>query len=126
MITKIRHAGIYVNKKYFKETKEFYISLGFEEEICGEECWPFFGEILFSKLKTKTGELLEIVGDEFDHKYEGSHVALQCSSISDIYDSLKNKCIFFIKPMLSPDGSAKVAFCWDPNGHILELVEVLV
>lgn len=53
-----------------------------------------------------------------------SHFALTVQNLDDIYNKLKNNNIKFIsKPTVSPDNKAKVCFCYDPNGVIIELVE---
>ena len=55
-----------------------------------------------------------------------SHVAFAVEDIEALYQRLKKEGIFFIAPpQYSPDGYAKVTFCKDPDGTLIELVEVL-
>jgi lactoylglutathione lyase len=55
-----------------------------------------------------------------------SHVALTVEDLDETYKSLLNSGVFFNNPpQISPDGYAKVAFCQDPDGSYLELVEEL-
>jgi len=55
-----------------------------------------------------------------------SHFALTVDNIDEEYERLKrNGVIFNSPPEISPDGYAKVAFCKDPDGAFIELVEVL-
>jgi len=56
----------------------------------------------------------------------GSHYALTVDNLDEIYEKLSREGIVFIsKPQYSPDGYAKLTFCRDPDGVLIELVEVL-
>ena len=53
-----------------------------------------------------------------------SHPAFTVENIDEEYKRLKEKGIKFISlPQVSPNGKAKVAFCYDPDGVPVELVE---
>ena len=55
-----------------------------------------------------------------------SHVAFTVENVDDIYKKLRGCGVLFNSiPTPSPDGYAKVAFCKDPDGTFIELVEVL-
>ena len=55
-----------------------------------------------------------------------SHVAFTVDNLDDEYERLlKHNIKFNCKPMVSPDGFAKVSFCRDPDGTLIELVEIL-
>ena len=55
-----------------------------------------------------------------------SHVAFSVGDLDKDYKYLKNRGVVFNSlPQLSSDGYAKVAFCRDPDGNFIELVEVL-
>lgn len=55
-----------------------------------------------------------------------SHVAFTVKNLEKEYERLKGFGIFFnSSPQISPDGYAKVTFCKDPDGTLIELVEVL-
>ena len=55
-----------------------------------------------------------------------SHVAFTVSNIDEMYKKLKQSGIKFnAPPQLTPDGYAKVTFCFDPDGTPVELVQVL-
>jgi len=55
-----------------------------------------------------------------------SHFAITVDNIDILYNDLLKKGVFFNSPpQYSPDGCAKVAFCHDPDGILIELVEVL-
>jgi catechol 2,3-dioxygenase-like lactoylglutathione lyase family enzyme len=55
-----------------------------------------------------------------------SHYALSVNDLDSLYENLmKEEISFFYKVQTSPDGNVKIAFCRDPEGNILELVEEL-
>jgi len=55
-----------------------------------------------------------------------SHVAFTVYDLEKCYKILSNKGVKFKSiPQISPDSYAKVAFCEDPDGIPVELVEVL-
>ena len=55
-----------------------------------------------------------------------SHVAFTVSNIDEMYKKLKQSGIKFnAPPQLTPDGYAKVTFCFDPDGTPVELVQVI-
>ena len=55
-----------------------------------------------------------------------SHVAFTVENIDEEYKRLRNENVIFNSlPQYSPDGYAKVAFCKDPDGTSIELVEVI-
>ena len=55
-----------------------------------------------------------------------SHIALTVEKIDAAYKKLQQKGIVFISaPQVSPDRRAKVVFCRDPEGNLVELVEGL-
>ena len=56
-----------------------------------------------------------------------SHIAFTVDNLDYEYKRLKEKGLKFNwGPQISPDGKAKVAFCRDPEGNLIELVEELV
>ena len=55
-----------------------------------------------------------------------SHVAFSVGDLDAVHRRLSQAGVHFnAPPQLSPDGYAKVAFCRDPDGTLVELVEVL-
>tara|TARA_R100001377_G_C3194035_1_gene111780 strand:- start:750 stop:1190 length:441 start_codon:yes stop_codon:yes gene_type:complete len=55
-----------------------------------------------------------------------SHFALTVNQLDRVYSELKEMGLTFIcEPQLSPDGGAKVCFCRDYDGTLIELVEVM-
>ena len=53
-----------------------------------------------------------------------THIALTVDNLDEIYIQLKKLDIKFNhEPQLSPNGKLKVAFCQDPEGNYLELIE---
>ena len=55
-----------------------------------------------------------------------SHPAFTVENLDYEYEKLKEKGVKFnCSPQVSPDGKAKVSFCYDPDGVPVELVEQL-
>jgi len=55
-----------------------------------------------------------------------SHIAFTVDNLDELYSKLVNSGVKFNSlPQVSLDGFAKVAFCQDPEGNFIELVEVL-
>ena len=142
MIEAIRHFGIVVNdldasllfyKKYF----------GFEIEKDAHEKGSFIEQVLAKdgvelrtvKLLSKASEVMvelisflkgNIVERENRINYLGpTHFALTVREIEEKYENMqKNGVDFLSPPLISPDGSVKVAFCQAPEGTYIEMVEL--
>ncbi len=55
-----------------------------------------------------------------------THFALTVKNIEKLYVQMRKENIEFVnKPIITLDKKAKVAFCKDPNGCFIELVELL-
>lgn len=88
------------------------------------------------KLSAQDGSLVELLffhshlpeaGHERTLYGKGiSHIAFTVSNVETEYEKLEKMGVPFISPpQVSPDGYARVAFCKDPDGNFIELVEVL-
>jgi len=87
------------------------------------------------KMKADDGNLIELLcfkshlGKPKDRNITEigcSHVAFTVDNIDELYNKLTKKGVVFnSSPRISPDSYAKVAFCKDPDGTFIELVEVL-
>lgn len=129
MIKNIRHFGIYVKPDKFDKSKQFYLDLGLEVIYEKKEDW---GDPLdtLNVVKFKIEDtIFEVIGTDnpylmYQYDYN-SHVAFSVDNLEEVYNKLKDKTNFYVKPRLSPDKNNKVAFCVDPNDFIIELVEEL-
>lgn len=85
------------------------------------------------KMSADDGSLVEILYYE-SHQREPmikdicdtgcSHIAFTVENIDQEYKKLRDKGIRFnCIPQISRDGKVKVAFCRDPEGNLIELVE---
>lgn len=55
-----------------------------------------------------------------------THTAFQVDRLVDMYENMKNKGVSFIHdPATNPDKTAKVCFCYDFEGNLVELVQLL-
>lgn len=138
----IRHTGIVVSdmerslKFYrdllgFKEIKRMEESGGYIDTVLGGQKI----KVLTVKMSADDGNLIELLsfgplqGGADKKRLDGiglSHIAFTVNDLDKQYRELTKKGIKFNSaPQKSPDGYAKVAFCEDPDGTFLELVEVL-
>ena len=139
----IRHTGIVVS--------DMKRSLPFYRDLLGMEVWADFKDdsdmlqavtdvpganIWMVKLKAADGvsiELLQYLSNPQDVPgtvracdVGCNHVALQVDDIDALYEKLTAEGIrFHAPPTVSSDGRAKVTYCRDPEGVIVELVMIL-
>lgn len=141
-VTNVRHVGIVV--------ANMQRSLWFYRDLLGMQVWADYrdhsdyvraitatpnADIWMVKLRASDGgsiELLQYLSHPQDvpeprraFDVGCNHVALQVNDIDAIYQKLKNAGItFHAPPTISSDGGAKVTYCRDPEGVIVELVEI--
>lgn len=140
-----RHTGLVV-RNLTKELNFYKDVLGFKIVVDTNEDSKFIQSILgvgkpnlrtikMSTRKDGSGGLLELLyfssTTKKHHKMKPeslgfTHIALSVEKIDALYKRmLKNKTRFISPPTTSPTKIAKVAFCFDPEGNMLELVEIL-
>jgi len=137
----IRHFGIVVSD--IEKSLHFYRDLlGFRIKIDALEQGDFIDTILGLKnVKVRTikmfapdGNFIELLsyqshkGRKMENKeifgIGASHVAYTVANLDKEYQRLKEKGVQFIAPpQVSPNKKANVAFCYDPDGVPVELVE---
>jgi lactoylglutathione lyase len=136
----VRHTGIVV--KDLKKSLHFYRDvLGLKVKTEKREKGEFIDKLLsldnvnvkIVKLSARDGNLVELLhyGSHrsnstarcvYDTGY--SHIAFTVDNIDHEYKRLKKEGIRFNSAPLSfPHGKAKVAYCKDPEGNFIELVE---
>ena len=92
------------------------------------------------KLIIPTGGLIELLQYHFppdpavsaagspspSNKLGWSHVALTVTDLSKLYsDLVRNGYTCKSEPLFAPGGKAKILYCHDPDGAVLELIEDL-
>ena len=142
MIKATRHTGLVV--------QDLERSLKFYRDLLGLKVWKRQLEggsyidtvvaipgvqVEWVKLQIPDGSLLELLQyhshpDQVNiHNYPAnrhgcSHIAFTVDNLEAIYQELCHQKIHCNSPpQLSPEGQAKVLYCHDPDGIILELVE---
>jgi len=138
---KIRHTGIVVSD--IDKSLHFYNKLlGFKIVKDMREAGPFVDKILgLSGVSVRTikmdagGSLIELLCFKSHPAHAQpriitslgcTHIALTVDNLDNCFNMLKGESVFFVsEPQVSPDGNAKVAFCKDPDGTFIELVEEL-
>jgi catechol 2,3-dioxygenase-like lactoylglutathione lyase family enzyme len=144
VIKNVRHTGIVVTD--LEEALRFYGDLlGFTVRKRMDESGPYIDNMLglkdvrvtTVKMASPDGQLIELLwfrSHPAPRPASGreasaigvSHIALTVPDLESAYDRLLKAGIAFnAPPQLSPDGYAKVTFCRDPDGSLVELVEVL-
>lgn len=144
MVTKVRHFGVVVSD--VERSLRFYRDLlGLEIVQAAEESGTRIDNMLgLSNVSVKTvkmsaeggGSLVELLEfrshpRHFDPMREicslgPSHLAFTVEDLDALYKRLlRSGVLFNAPPQLSPNGYAKVAFCRDPDGTSIELVEVI-
>ena len=145
MTRAVRHVGIVVKK--IDDLLPFYRDmLGMKMMKRTDEHSPFISRLLALrgcqlvtvKLSADEGKTLIELLEFTSQKDNGNssteltgpgitHIALTVRDLDRLFRNLTKAGVAFISPPLtSPDGQAKVAFCYDPAGNYLELVEELV
>lgn len=139
----IRHTGIVVS--------DMQRSLRFYRDLLGMKVWADFKDnsdmvqavtevpganIWMIKLQAADGvsiELLQYLSNPQDVPEPArscdvgcNHIALQVEDLDKLYEELSSEGIrFHAPPTISSGGEAKTTYCRDPEGVIVELVELL-
>ncbi len=140
----IRHTGITITN--LKKSLNFYGDLlGFKLVKVMEEDGEFIDKIsglrkvkvMTVKMAADDGNLVELLYYHSHPRLLGkkrkistvglSHISFTVGNLNKLYKKLIDKGIKFnCAPQISKDGKAKVTFCRDPEGNLIELVEELV
>ena len=143
-MTQIRHIGITNNLEqalhFYKDLLEFKIYKIAEEN---GECLDNFSalknvEVTTIKMHDSNNNILELLQykshpeKSFNNRARRlseigcSHFALTVSDLDSLYKKLTKEGIKFNHPVqVSPDKKVKIAFCRDPDGTLIEMVEEL-
>ena len=137
----IRHTGIVTSN--IEKSISFYQRLGFAIQKDMMESGAYIDNfsglknvlVRTVKMSLENGDMIELL---YYHSHLEkpnmrrqitqvgcSHVALTVPNLDELYNELKEEVEFNSEPQYSPDGYAKVTFCKDPDGSLVELVEVL-
>ena len=139
----IRHTGIVVS--------DMQASLRFYRDLLGMEVWADFTDdspmvqdvtavpganLWMVKLKAEDGVSIELL-QYLSHPEPVpaprracdvgcNHIALQVDDLDGLHEKLLREGIEFnVAPVVSSEGFAKVTYCRDPEGVLVELVEIL-
>ena len=143
MITKTRHTGIVVRD--LSNAMDFYLGLGFELFLRDIEQGEFIDQVVnlsnakveTAKLRSPCGFLLELlqyhshpesreIKPQPSNQLGCSHISFTVNSIDKTLqkiNSMGGSCPN--RPATSSSGKVKVAYCHDPEGILLEIVEEL-
>jgi catechol 2,3-dioxygenase-like lactoylglutathione lyase family enzyme len=143
MIKNVRHTGIVVRD--LEESAKFYRALGFVDENRAIEEGIFIDTVVglqntkleWIKLKAKDGYLLELlqyhshpIVEKTDKQKPNqlgcSHLAFTVENIDNVCQEVKKLGGAIVNlAALTKDKKVKVAYCYDIEGNLMEIVEVL-
>jgi catechol 2,3-dioxygenase-like lactoylglutathione lyase family enzyme len=143
MINSVRHTGIVVRD--LNRSLKFYCALGFVEHNRATEEGDFIDTVVgfqntkleWVKLKAPDGYLLELlqyhshpeqkkIVKQRSNQLGCSHLALGVDNIEAICEKIKEIGGDIVNPpALTIDKQVKVAYCYDNEGNLMEIVEVL-
>ena len=143
MISKLRHTGIVVRN--LDQSVVFYQALGFKTWKRELEQGQFLETVVdlknarveTAKLKAPCGALLELleyqthpvemeISPQPSNQLGCSHIALTVGSIDKALECVQSCGGSIVnQPATAPVGTVRVAYCHDPEGNLLELVEEL-
>ena len=141
MISKLRHTGFVVRN--LNRSVVFYKALGFKTWKREIEQGQFLETVVdlknvrveTAKLKAPCGALLELlqynshpvemeISPQPSNQLGCSHIALTVGSIDKALECVQSCGGSLVnQPATAPDGIVRVAYCHDPEGNLLELVE---
>lgn len=139
----IRHTGIIVTD--MEKALDFYRDLlGLKVVLDKEQEGEFFAKLLalsdvrmrLVMLEADDGNKVELFQfHSHPRKAPGkvetcdigcSHVAFEVDDVDKLYEDLSRRGLRFnCAPLVSPDGYARVVYCHDPDGTIIELVQII-
>ena len=145
-MARLRHIGLVVSdiarsKAFYEKHFGFAVKTeALETGECLDNCLSISGvRVKTAKMKDSLGNILELLQfvshpmpSEENLRYPlnkigCTHFALTVKDISLLYDNLIAEGVLFTyPPQISSDGQVKLAFCRDPDGTFIELVEELV
>jgi len=135
MIQNLRHVGIPIRD--IELALGFYVGLLGFKVICQKTIEGEYAEKLFGISKMKLTYIkLQLDSDTtllelhfyhcptYMHPMTMHHFAFSVTDLDMEYKRLSDSGIQFVsEPLKAPDSNCRIAFCFDPNGNMVELVE---
>ena len=143
MILATRHTGIVVKDmekclRFWRDVMGLEVEVDFREEgQFIETVQQLHGvKLRMIKLSAPDGSMIELLKDDGHPSVPGRnnclcdhgvrHIAFTVPDAEECYRGLRSEgCETLSEPVVSPDGKAKLFFARDPEGNLLELVQML-
>lgn len=142
MIVATRHVGIVVNDiemslKFWRDVMGLDVAVDFREEGKFIDTVQHLDGVRLRmiKLTASDGSMIELLYDEA-HPTDPPrandlcdrgirHIAFTVSDIEASWKTLRDAgCVVLSEPVTAPDGKARLFFARDPEGNLMELVQV--
>lgn len=144
MIRKIRHTCLVVRD--LERSLAFYLALGLRVWRREVETGPFIDVVVgipgvrleWTKLQVPDGSLVELLQyhshPDIQPLADAPSNRLGCSHIAVTVDDIARTCSEIVRlggtvvnpPAIAPSGLVRVAYCHDPDGILMEIVEEIV
>lgn len=141
MILKTRHTGLVVRD--LKLSIRFYESLGLKVWRQEEESGTYIDTVVgisnvrieWAKMRCPDESMLELLQyhshPDVGQKVNSPSNKLGCSHVAFTVENIEKTCIQIVQfggtlvnaPIIAPSGLVTVAYCHDPDGILLEIVE---
>jgi len=142
-VAKFRHTGIvvlcmdkmlefYTSRLGFEISQDWVEESGYLDKLLGVENQKVRMVKLSDRLGEVKLELLDFIDSNKSmvksntYSLGYTHMALQIDDIDEFYNREKENLEFISEPLLSTEGFAKVCYCRDIEGNLLEIVEMLI
>jgi catechol 2,3-dioxygenase-like lactoylglutathione lyase family enzyme len=144
MILATRHCGIVVHDlerelRFWCDVMGFQVVVDFWEEGAFIDAVQALSGVRLHmiKLRAPDGSMVELLKDEAHPTLTAErndlcdrgirHLAFTVADVAAAWETLRGAgCVTLSEPVIAPDGKARLFFARDPEGNLLEIVQMVV